>query len=167
MARKWIVLVGGRTLCARRMVARSTYGFPHSNRDAADRRHFPHAGRRAICQHQRRALHTLIQHSGRKDGACARHDGRSTAACPARAGHPGLRATCVARVVDAGQWPVRPDPIGARTSGHSRRIAESGGEHDRHRLHCRRRGPEPQRRVSLLAVRPGARVAGIPLLRSA
>ena len=46
-------------------------------------------------------------------------------------------------------------------------IADARREHRRHRLHRRRRGAESQRRVSLLAVRAGAGLSGVSVLRPA
>ena len=46
-------------------------------------------------------------------------------------------------------------------------MTAAGANRDRIRVHGRRRSPQPQRRVSLHAVRPRAGAAGVPLLRPA
>ena len=69
--------------------------------------------------------------------------------------------------VRAGGRPRPPCASPTVTSSSRPSATAAGGERDRDRVHRRRRGAEPQRRVPLHAVRPGARAARVSLLRSA
>ena len=103
----------------------------------------------------------------KKDRAGARHRVGSAGPRRSRAADFRLRAAGGEGLVNPGQRPGGRRPLRARASRRSRRVAEARREHRRDRLHGRRRGAEPQRRVSLLAVRARARLAGLPLFRPA
>ena len=158
---------GGCAQCARRVVDRSTYGFSNCNRDPAHRRDFSNAGVRTGGQRQFGPIHALAEHSVDEKGAGARH--RVGSSRPCRAGALDFRF-CAAGGQGLFNPRQRPDgrrPLGAGPSRRSCRIVEARREHRRHCLYRRRRGAESERRLSLLALRARARVAGISLFRPA